>query len=76
MAHREEPYHVLTITDADAGVTWNGHTWPRSYTCEVERVASRGAGYLDADVYLTCGHVVDPTARFCPSCGRAVVVRV
>ena len=82
MSRREylhnERYKTLTMTDDEDGVTWNGHTWPRSYTCEVEADLRHvlTTGQAAPQVRLTCGHWTSPISRFCPHCGRAIVVRV
>ena len=72
---RNEPYHVLTLSDSQSGVQWNGHYWPRDYTCEVVSESSDGR-LTKRQSLLSCGHWTRITDRFCPHCGRAIVVRI
>ena len=71
----DEPYSVLTLRRGQPGVTWNGHTWPREYCRTVVEVRS-AKRFARQQVRLSCGHWANIMARFCPSCGRAVVVEL
>lgn len=74
---RNDQYHVLTMEQDQKSVTWNGHTWPEDYTCEIVEERPDSYGRLArTQVHLSCGHWTDATARFCPHCGRAIVVRL
>lgn len=66
-----ERYRALVLTPEDEAVTWNGHTWPRSYCCTVVEYGEYKGPRTS--VHLSCGHWAELWHRFCPHCGRAVV---